>query len=319
LISLSPEQDRLAQIFFGYARTQQANADAKGTRFVHYTSAEAAVNILRTREVWMRESSCMNDFMEVEHGIRCVVNAYHANEKAFGRRLDGLFPGISGEIEKLFDGWAPHLRTDTYLTCLSEHDDSEDTFGRLSMWRAYSEATGVALVLHNKPFFTENTALKAYASPVAYLNDASFAEEFENVGRRIDGEADFLRGLDRQILVNNVFQMLKYAALCTKHPGFREEREWRVIYCPALEKSAHLVKGIQTVRGVPQAVYKIPLKDTPDEGLVGIEIPALVERVIIGPTAYPLAVRKAFVALLADAGMSDADKKVFMSDIPLRK
>lgn len=288
---MTPEQDRLAHIFFSFAHARRLKVETNRSRFVHYTNAEAAMNILRTKDVWMRESSCMNDFMEVEHGISCVVKAYGAGEKAFARSLDALHPDVSSEIEKLFDGWAPHLRTDTYFTCFSEHDESEDTFGRLSMWRAYSEATGVALVVNNKPFLTENTALKAYASPVAYLGDGEFAKEFEKMRSQIDAEADFIRAIDRQVIVANVFQMLKYAALCTKHPGFSEEREWRVIYCPALEKSSHLVKDIQAIRGAPQPIYKIPLKDIPDEGLVDVEIPALIERVIIGKTSCALLLR----------------------------
>lgn len=106
------------------------------------------MNILRTKEVWMRESSCMNDFMEVEHGLNCVIAAYAADEKAFKRALDSVHPNIIEEIEKLFDAWIPHLRSDTYLTCVSEHDAREDTFGRLSMWRAYGDQNGVALVLN---------------------------------------------------------------------------------------------------------------------------------------------------------------------------
>ena len=40
------------------------------------------------------------------------------------------------------------MRTDTYLTCVSEHKAEEDTLGRLSMWRAYYGGTnGVALVM----------------------------------------------------------------------------------------------------------------------------------------------------------------------------
>jgi hypothetical protein len=318
-MAVTAEQERLTQIFFRYAHQRQTKVRSKGTRFVHYTNAEAAMNILRTKEIWMRESSCMNDFMEVEHGLSCVVKAYGAGEKAFARSLDTLFPGISDEIEKLFDGWAPHLRTNTYFACLSEHDDTEDMFGRLSMWRAYSDATGVAIVVNNRPFLAENTALKAYASPVGYLGDTEFAKEFDNIRNLVDAEGDFLRSIDRRAIVNMVFHMLKYAALCTKHPGFAEEREWRVIYCPSLEKSDHLIRHIQAVRGVPQVIYKIPLKDIPQENLLGVELPEIIDRIIIGPTQYPLAMRKAFVSLLADADVSDADQKVFVSDIPIRK
>ena len=315
---LTPDQTRAVRIFFPFAHARQEEVRSEGTRFVHYTNADAAMNILRTKEVWMRESSCMNDFTEVQHGLNCVLAAYHAGDRAFKRTLDSVFPGISDEIEKLFDGWTPHLRNETYMACFSKHLPEEDTFGRLSMWRAYSEVTGVAFVMNNAPFLAES-GMKVYASPVAYLNDKGFAAEFENVRSAIEAEGDFLKALGRPAVINCVFRMLMFASLCTKHPGFGEEREWRVIYCPPLERSEYVIRDIQSIGGAPQPIYKIPLKDIPEAGFAGAAIPALIERIIIGPTQYPLAMWKAFTSLLADAGMENAAAKVFVSDIPLRR
>jgi hypothetical protein len=93
----------------------------------------------------------MNDFMEVQHGLNCLYKTYRDSDhgKTFKEALNGIFEGITGEIEALFDSWTPHLQTNTYLACVSEHESSEDTFGRLSMWRAYSESTGVGLVMNS--------------------------------------------------------------------------------------------------------------------------------------------------------------------------
>jgi hypothetical protein len=314
-----PEEERLMKIFFPFARGRQAAVTMQGIRFAHYTTAEAAMNILRTKEVWMRESSCMNDYMEVEHGLNCVLSAYSGDDKRFKRTIDGILNGVSVDIERLFDSWIPHIKTDTYLTCVSEHDSREDAIGRLSMWRAYGNAAGVALVMNNAVFMAQSTALKAYASPVAYLLDKDFKIEFENITDNIIANADFIRTQDRQLIINVAFHMLRFAALCTKHPGFSEEREWRVIYCPILEKSDYLIKDMQAIRGAPQTIYKIPLKDIPSEDFVGAEIPALIDRIIIGPTQYPLAMWKAFVSLLTDAGVSNPSDKVFVSDIPIRR
>ncbi len=57
------------QIFYPHASKRRNAVMRQGTRFVHYTSAKSAMKILKTREVWMRKTSCMNDFMEVEHGL----------------------------------------------------------------------------------------------------------------------------------------------------------------------------------------------------------------------------------------------------------
>lgn len=319
-MDLTAEQLRIYQIFFPYAFNKQADIRTKNGRLVHYTSAEAAVSMVQTKEVWMRNATVVNDFMEIEHGFRCLNEAYKGpSGKQFKSVLNGVYPAFSDELEKLFNSWLPHFRTDTYITSLSEHLPSEDLFGRLSMWRAYGGMTGVAVVLNNKAFLSQSDVLKAYSSPVAYLSVSDFAAELQKIVDAIQANINLVSKIPKQELITVVFTMMRYAILCTKHPGFHEEREWRIIYSPTYEKSKEMKSAIQTIKGVPQAIYRIPLKDFPEQGLVGAEIPELVERVIIGPTQYPLPIRTAIVSLLEEAGLKDAQSKVLISDIPLRQ
>ena len=317
-MDLSPEQIRLFGIFFPYA-FQKYTAIGDG-RLVHYTSAEAAVSMVRSKEVWMRNSTAVNDFMEIEHGLECLTKAYNGDRGSkFKQVLNSMFPGFIEDLEKKFNGWIPHFRTDTYITCVSEHLPSEDRTGRLSMWRAYGGTTGVAVVLKNGPFLTQSNALNAYSSPVAYRNEDEFAENFSSITTAIETNSEFLATLGQEKVMSNVFSMLRFAVLCTKHPGFHEEREWRVIYSPKFEPSKRLILDTQIIRGVPQKIFKIPLKNVPEEGFTGAEIPEFVERVIIGPTQYPIAIRDAIIGLLEEAGMENASSKVWASDIPLRQ
>lgn len=319
-MQLTPDQEQLWQIFHPYAAAQQARILSQGTRFVHYTRAEAAMNILRKRQVWMRKSTCMNDFMEVRHGLNCLLKTYSsAAGDRFKLTLDNLFPGLRPEIEKLFDDWTQHILLDTYFTSVSEHKDEEDKIGRLSMWRAYGDTSGVALVMNSAVFIAPSDVLKAYASPVAYLSDEAFATEFAKIGEKMACAADFLESQGREVVKNYVFNVFMFGVVCTKHPGFAEELEWRVFYSPRMYPSKHLIRAIEVVQGTPQPVYKIPLNDVPEEGFVGAQIPALLERIIIGPTKYTQATCEAFWDLLAEAGVVDPQKKIVMSDIPLRR
>ena len=139
--------------------------------------------------------------------------------------------------------------------------------------------------------------------------------------RTVDGiedNIDFVRSLSREALFGCVFHAFKFASICTKHPGFREEKEWRVIYIPEMEKSTLIKKDIEVINGTPQPVHKIPLKDVPEEGLVGIEIPELIDRIIIGPTDYGVAMLEAFRDLLSDAGVENPIDRIHVSSIPLR-
>jgi hypothetical protein len=47
-------ESKLEQIFFPYAFERRRLAAEKKTRFVHYSSAEAAVKLIANREIWMR-------------------------------------------------------------------------------------------------------------------------------------------------------------------------------------------------------------------------------------------------------------------------
>ena len=87
---MSPEEERLFQIFHPYAAVRQAAVFTNGTRFVYYTKAETAVRILTKKEIWMRKSMCMNDVSEVIHGLRCLEEAYLRRDagKRF-RSVDG--------------------------------------------------------------------------------------------------------------------------------------------------------------------------------------------------------------------------------------
>jgi hypothetical protein len=321
-MAFDPVADKILQIFFPYMRSKQKEIESNKTRFVHYTSADAAMKILESKEVWMRESSCMNDFMEVQYGFERVLGAYDKGNECgqkFQAAINSIADGISTDIEKLFNGWWPHLERDTYFTCVSEHNDSEDITGRLSMWRAYSQSTGAAIVMHNEPFLSESDALKAYTTPVAYLSDEEFKNEFCKVADNITANIELIKTLPRENVISYIFEMLKFAAVATKHPGFKEEKEWRVVYFPNYEKSSHIIPRVKTFNSDPQPIYAIPLQNIPAEGLTGVEIPELIERIIIGPTEYPVAIRKAFITLLAQAGVQNPETKVWASNIPLRR
>jgi hypothetical protein len=80
-----------------------------------------------------------------------------------------------------------------------------------------------------------------------------------------------------------------------------------------------LVKSsTQVIDGVPQLVYKIPLDGKQSDDLAEVDIPHLVDRVIIGPSQYPRAMYEAFVDALASSGVKDAPSRVFVSGIPIR-
>ncbi len=320
MASASPDRDRVRRIFFPYMERKTRDVLAAGGRFVYYTNADTATSILRNRQLWMRNTVTMNDYMEVEHGFECLNAAYKGEPgKVFNRSLDVCFSGLAEELKDYFNAWLPNVRRDTYITCVSEHSAEEDQYGRLSMWRAYGGQAGVAMVLNGAVMFSESDALGAYSSPVAYMTPDMFASEFETVAKNIESEAEYISSLDREMVKDILFNMLRFAVSCTKHPGFHEEREWRVVAMPPLHPSTLLVPTVEVVRGTPQTVLKIELQNHPDLGLVGLSVPELLDRIIIGPCDFPNVILQAFRQLLLEAEVPEPDSKIVVSDIPLRQ
>lgn len=312
------DADLIKHIFFPYTECRTKAIQANGLRVAYYTTAATAHSIIRNGELWMRNTSTMNDYSEVEHGFDCLNSALKSAEgEEFTAAIDKCIPGLSQKAIDHFNGWLPHLRQDTYITCVSEHLADEDSHGRLSMWRAYGGNTGVALVLRPDVMF-KPVDVGIYASPVAYWTQERVRQEMAEIAARVRVNAELVIAADPVLMQNVLFNMFRFAVMGTKHPGFAEEREWRFITCPTLKESPLLRQTAEVVRGTPQLVQRICLKDVPEDGIEGLTLPAILDRIIIGPCEYPHATYRAMMQLLKDAGFQDPSKLIHVSDIPLR-
>ena len=313
------DEGRYSRIFLPVAYAASDRVKQQGTRFVYYTTAHTAFLILREREIWMRNTMTMNDFMEVEHGIECLREVYRsAPGRAFEAAVDQCFPGLADEVRQLFNAWIPSIRRDTFVACVSEHLPDEDNHGRLSMWRAYGGKAGVALVMNSDAILAESDALAAYSSPVSYMEASELGAEMERIAATVSVNRDFVQSFGRDRLKTAAFHLLRFAAVCTKHPGFKEEREWRVVASPTFEPSDLVPSELEVVKGIPQTVLKIKLRNYPERGLSGLEPRELLHRVIVGPCEYPDVVRRAIYHLLVDVGVSQPESRIAVSRIPLR-
>jgi hypothetical protein len=291
-------------------------------RFVHYTTAEAALKIIKTKRFWMRNTLCMADYREVQHGYDILLKFFadQSNVSAFHRALDHCSPGAAKEALEHFDRWFPDIRCNSYIACLSRHYDDEDTHGRLSMWRGFGGNTmpRVAVVLKVPALSGAADFLHVLFSPVAYLSEKGAHDVLQSVIENVRKEAALLRSIDRPIIIANIFHMLVAAVTCLKHDGFKEEAEWRAVYSPNRQKSPLISSSMETVAGVPQLVYSLPLDGSVSGELAGLDFGAIFDRLIIGPSQYPIPMWTVFVEALRAVGISEPEKRVCLSLIPIR-
>lgn len=311
---------KMGNIFMPYADDRRAEMVRRQGRFIHYTSADNAIRIIQTKKVWMRNAKCMNDYMEVSHGHEQLLRFFTNNKKSYIEALNSCGHQIAENSLALFDQWWNRIQFNTFICSISEHDPGENFHGRLSMWRAYGQSSAKAAIVMKIPLEPNDFAarLKVYLSPVAYFSYEEVERNLNMVIENVSNNIDFLRSVDAKRLIDTMFITLVMAAVSLKHEGFREEREWRALYLPDLAPSNLITRDIETINGVPQSIYKIPLENNQTENIVGLSVPELIEQIIIGPSSYPWPLYEAFKTTLEQAGVENAESRIFVSGIPLR-
>ncbi len=317
---------RLESIFSPHAVSQmqeffKKQPDQTQARFVHYTSAEAALRIIGSKRIWMRNVTCMSDYSEVQHGFRILNNIFSepSKRKIFDEALDACAPGAAAEAIKLFNSWWADISLNTYITSISEHDEKEDRHGRLSMWRAFGgNVARVAIVFKVSSSLLNAGVFNLIVSPVAYLTEEEVQRQFHQVVANVQDNREFLKSVGSPQVVQQVFNMLVAGVTCLKHEGFKEEREWRLVYAPRRWPSPLIESSTEVLAGIPQIVYKVPL----DAAVSGVpkylDLSHIFDRLIIGPSQYPWPMAEAFVTALTNAGVAEAEKRWISSGIPIR-
>ena len=290
----------------------------------HYTSAENALNIIKNKQIWLRNAAVMNDHSEIQHGRSCLDNVLeNQSGKRFFDAIEGVQPGARKYLKDRYSEMRVSHREDVFMASLCEHDPA-DSLGKLSMWRAYGGATGgIALIL--APYVvTHTTALNLglNASPVLYGGIHELSREIDSFSKRIEINNKFLKSVNRRDFLEYIEAAINFAMLSIKHKGFEEEDEWRILFLPKLYGNDIIKSSVECVRGVPQMVYKVPFgyegKMSDNNGL-SLELNHCLKKVIIGPCLYPETVRRAFENQLTILGFEQAHKIISVSEIPLRQ
>ncbi|KIC41047.1 hypothetical protein RA27_10375 [Ruegeria sp. ANG-R] len=315
-MQLDPDTLKFAEIFQPGYLERVGKVAASSQRFAYYTNADTALKIIRNQELWFRNATVLNDFSEISYGLELMRQALTGPAgQRFQESVEDIFEGTIALVNERLDGWVDDWRLETYIACISEHDKTEDRSGRLSMWRAYGDT---ALVINNTPLMAVTDLLGVYSIPVEYLSLDEYRDRLDKTTDSILINRRYLKSLGQPAMVEHIQHMLFLSAISTKHPGFSEEREWRLFYRPNAQRSSAMIERIEVLGGVPQIVYSLPLKNDPEQGLFSADVPTLLERVVIGPTEYPYVSQRAFVSALTVIGVENSDCKVIASDIPLR-
>jgi hypothetical protein len=290
----------------------------------HYTSVETVERILKNGEVWFSNPLYMNDLEEMRAGIFLGSQLF----PEFAQKADTR-PDRIRKLIDAFNHYTAHLTVeaaiDTYVFCLCEHKHED---GLLSMWREYGRrGNGAALVLNTQKF-----NYQAFSPLIIAKVDYVSREQREQKLRSYLGEwAQITREAnlpdDRIYLAAYfAFQFVKAVALTTKHHGFAEENEWRVIYVPERDQLGYLTSMLDYfvgLRGVePKLKFKLGVPLRPESGtgddLMTGALDDILAGIILGPTVSSPLAEAAFVKMLERMGKKHLKDRVSRSTIPLR-
>lgn len=288
----------------------------------HYTSTANLERILATDELWFSNPLLMNDLEELRFGVlegaqRFIGNAAIEAACSSANRAKVVFNAFSHYLDEFSSKHA----VDVYALCTAEHDAS-DTDGLLSMWRGYGgNGNGAAIVFDTAKINVTN------GSPLVISNVvyASTDQRRAWLDTKLIQFAEILKEQnipdDKLYMASWImFERIRLFALFTKHHGFKEEHEWRVVYLKERDtqnKLAPMLHYAVTARGLEPRL-KFPVK--PVEGVTSddLSLAKLVDRIILGPTANSPLAMSTLHRVLDATGKGALKEKVVTSTIPYR-
>ena len=287
----------------------------------HYTSMATLEKIATNNEIWLANPLFMNDIEEVRFGINEGTWSFVQNE-AIKRTLGPAFQVFEEAIWRAHSWFDSQHAFDTYILCLSQHDEG-DRDGLLSMWRGYGDGgKGVAVVFDARTLAeAKNTPL--IISKVMYGTTEQRVQWFERTADTFSsliGEHAIVPE-ELPFAASALFARLRSFSLFAKHVGFQEEREWRLAYQPELDMAGSLKKHLSYFNG-PRGVepkLKLPVQPTPELGDgAPLSLETLIHSIILGPSlSTPLALASA-KRMLVSLGHPQLADRVVASRIPYR-
>ena len=220
-----------------------------------------------------------------------------------------------------FNEYANEQVLDLYVMCFSVHNESEKD-GKLSMWRGYGQnGKGCALVFDTSKISVTNDSPLALAA-VSYGTPEErrglIRAKVLEVSKFI--ESNRVEDEKLHILANALFLRICLFAIFTKHSGFREENEWRMVYFKNRDIDGRLHKFFSYFNGPEGIQPKLKLPTRPIEGVIrdDFSIESIIHSIVIGPSAASPMAKISVERMLNSIGMQNLTARLHMSGIPFR-
>lgn len=285
----------------------------------YYTCASTLYSILDNKEVWLRSTMCMNDYQKIRYTGEYIIKILQHNNNSMRNRfikvLGKIIPENLKDLQDFFtyslENIVGGLYLHTYIMCFTEHDDSIFPDGNLQMFNSYGRGNGACLIFDKNKL--QELDLPIYK--VHYSNEKIIDEKLIQLLNRLEEQAEELRGVDVNKIINYLQLFFISLITTTKHPGFSQENEWRLIINDKLLQYDENFKNVQNekvkcVNDIPQIIKTLKLN--------GYE--HLLKKIILEPRYTMAAEALAIIKMLKDSWNIDKPADIIrVSEIPVRR
>ena len=258
----------------------------------HYTSIGTLERIAQTGEIWFSNPLYMNDVDELRYGMNLGLHAVRSHTGLREACPPAHYNALLDAFDDLYTAFDGESAFDVYVFSCSEHDDEIGDDGLLSMWRGYGgDGNGVAIVFDMVPLLAARSPLviqqvryRSYEASEAWMEDKlqHFAQVLQRAGSQVS---------EMPAAAAALFERIKLFALFTKHRGFHEEREWRIVYLRELDRQGVFTQQLHYAIGARGIEPRLRFS-TEVLGMAPARLEHMVRRIILGPVlATPLALR----------------------------
>jgi hypothetical protein len=301
---------------------EETSFPASRPLLAYYTSVEVLEKILVHNEMWFSNPLYMNDWEELQYGMNIGALQFRTNSPLIeASGSDEVHRKLVAYFDHLFYDFDTKHAIDTYVLCFSKHSP-ENNDGLLSMWRGYgARGSGVALVIDT----TKLGTIKNSPLILSNVHYASRQQRLEWIDSKLAQLAKIVRAQPKTdenlyCVAHSWIERLKLFSLFTKHNGFSEEQEWRVVYMSERDTTnalSSMLGYLVTARGVEP---KLKLKLTALPGVVdsSVSIEVLTDRIILGPSISTVLAENSVRKMLRLNGKASLAERVMASSIPYR-
>lgn len=272
----------------------------------HYTNASGMKGIAESRQLWASNAAFLNDSSEIVYIKSVLETVAEELQSEFEDELSHRFLDLIGPMfdDFLLGGY------DVYLVCFCEHDDL------LSQWRGYPSTGGGYAIGFRSSVIAKNRTLRQVVYDETTQREI-LRTMLRPACRHLSESAE---DSDKNYLDKALLTGLRYHAatvaecsFCFKHPGFAEEREWRLIRVNMRQGNPRQRVKPSFRESANGLLPYLPLEFDPP---TGDERP--IHEVVVGPNAHPELAVRAAEQLLDAVGYASPVGLVRRSSIPLR-